>query len=81
MPEGYLSDNEGVEGEHDQLNKPRTANAPKKKAVIRKVVLGPYFEGETDQDETMKPFEMQFLIGKQKKKKKKVKLDPTLNLV
>ena len=32
MPEGYLSDNEGVEGEHDQLNKPRTTNAPKKKA-------------------------------------------------
>ncbi|KAG1194310.1 hypothetical protein G6F70_008880 [Rhizopus microsporus] len=36
VPEGYLSDNEGVEGEHDQLNKPRTTNAPKKKATKMK---------------------------------------------
>ncbi|KAG1183628.1 hypothetical protein G6F36_008310 [Rhizopus arrhizus] len=63
VPEGYLSDNEGVEGEHDESNRPsiRLPNSSKR-TMIRKVVLGPFFERETEEDELVKPFSTNFLI-------------------
>ncbi|KAI7903634.1 chromatin assembly factor 1 subunit A-domain-containing protein [Cokeromyces recurvatus] len=66
VPEGYLSDNEGVEGEHDDdrvIHKSlQYHKSTSKRVAIRKIVLGPFFEGETEEDETMKPFEAQFLL-------------------
>lgn len=61
VPEGYLSDNEGVEDEDEgdrPSNKP-AFNQQKngsKRGTFRKIVLGPLFEGETEDDEVMKPF-------------------------
>lgn len=67
VPEGYLSDNEGVEGEEygeRDISKASNATSSTKRIAVRKIVLGPYFEGETEEDEAMKPFETQFFVGK-----------------
>ncbi|KAI9484131.1 MAG: chromatin assembly factor 1 subunit A-domain-containing protein [Benjaminiella poitrasii] len=66
VPEGYLSDNEGVEGEYDDervIHKSlQSSKNTSKRVAIRKIVLGPFFEGETEEDEVMKPFETHFLL-------------------
>lgn len=70
MPEGYLSDSEGVEDEDEEgkMNKPSFQHkSGPKRATIRKIILGPLFEGEAEEDEVMKPFATQFFLGKRKK--------------
>ncbi|KAI9360981.1 chromatin assembly factor 1 subunit A-domain-containing protein [Pilaira anomala] len=65
VPEGYLSDNEGVEGEDCSergVDKPLNTTSSTKRVAIRKVILGPFFEGETEEDVAMKPFETQFFV-------------------
>jgi hypothetical protein len=65
VPEGYLSDSEGMEDEEGHASKHKShSSRSSKRVVIRKVVLGPFFQGEGDEDEVMKPFELQFLTGK-----------------
>lgn len=67
VPEGYLSDNEGVEGEDYSergVDKPLNTTSSTKRVAIRKIILGPFFEGETEEDVAMKPFETQFFVGK-----------------
>lgn len=65
VPEGYLSDNEGVEGEDedDRITVKASIFAnPSKRIAVRKIVLGPFFEGEGD--DILKPFETNFFFGK-----------------
>ncbi|KAI8645240.1 chromatin assembly factor 1 subunit A-domain-containing protein [Parasitella parasitica] len=65
VPEGYLSDNEGVEeGDRQQkLSKPSDLQNSSKRIAFRKIVLGPFFEGEAAmEDEAMRPFETQFMV-------------------
>lgn len=67
VPEGYLSDNEGVEDEEygdRDVGKALNITSSTKRIAVRKIVLGPYFEGETEEDDNMKPFETQFFVGK-----------------
>ncbi|KAG1473316.1 hypothetical protein G6F56_001018 [Rhizopus delemar] len=55
VPEGYLSDNEGVEGsDRSSTRQPNSS----KKTMIRETVLGPYFE----ESEIMRPFALNFVI-------------------
>ncbi|KAI8971230.1 chromatin assembly factor 1 subunit A-domain-containing protein [Pilobolus umbonatus] len=60
VPEGYLSENEG--GEDNDGRKIHRKNSSTKRTFIRKIVLGPYFEGESEGGEAMKPFEAQFFL-------------------
>ncbi|GAA5811084.1 hypothetical protein MFLAVUS_004513 [Mucor flavus] len=65
VPEGYLSDNEGVEDEEygdRDVGKALNVTSSTKRIAVRKIVLGPYFEGETEEDDAMKPFETQFFV-------------------
>lgn len=67
VPEGYLSDNEGVEGEDDDdrvMSKASSLTSSTKRIAVRKIVLGPFFEGETEDSDVMKPFETNFFVGK-----------------
>lgn len=64
VPEGYLSDNEGVEEEEEKYNRFVGKSSSSKRIAVRKIVLGPHFQGETEEDEVMKPFETNFFIGK-----------------
>ncbi|KAI9280018.1 chromatin assembly factor 1 subunit A-domain-containing protein [Sporodiniella umbellata] len=59
VPEGYLSDNEGVEG--SERPSTRQTNS-QRKMVIREIVFGPYYEGESEESDTMKPFALNFSI-------------------
>ncbi|KAI8356772.1 chromatin assembly factor 1 subunit A-domain-containing protein [Choanephora cucurbitarum] len=62
VPEGYLSDSEGVDDEDKDSKDDRmhSIKHASKRVAIRKVVLGPYFEGETEEMEVFKQFETQF---------------------
>ncbi|KAI8878003.1 hypothetical protein K501DRAFT_297893 [Backusella circina FSU 941] len=63
VPEGYLSDSEGIEDEEGHTDKSKhKSHTSSKRVAIRKVILGPFFQGEGDEDEVMKPFELQFLV-------------------
>ncbi|KAK4511579.1 uncharacterized protein ATC70_012795 [Mucor velutinosus] len=64
VPEGYLSDNEGVEEGGERSGKPLYPQNASKRLAVRQVVLGPFFEGEDAamEDEVMRPFETQFLV-------------------
>lgn len=55
VPEGYLSDNEGVD-EDRPSNKASFATNSSKRLAIRKIVLGPFF-GDTEESDALKPFE------------------------
>lgn len=63
MPEGYLSDSEGVDDEEGESRRVSVKHASKRVA-IRKVVLGPYFEGETEEMEVFRQYETHFFTGK-----------------
>lgn len=65
VPEGYLSDNEGVEGEHedDRVTVKASTLSTNKRIAVRKIVMGPFFEGN-DHDDLLKPFETNFFVGK-----------------
>jgi hypothetical protein len=43
--------------------KSRSQNSSKR-LTIRKIVLGPFFEGEIEEDEALRPFGTQFFTGK-----------------
>jgi hypothetical protein len=64
VPEGYLSDSEGVEEDdgHDRMMGKSRSHNSSKRLIIRKIVLGPFFEGETE-DEALRPFETHFFNG------------------
>ncbi|KAI8375893.1 chromatin assembly factor 1 subunit A-domain-containing protein [Blakeslea trispora] len=59
VPEGYLSDSEGVDDEEGESRRVSVKHASKRVA-IRKVVLGPYFEGETEEMEVFRQYETHF---------------------
>ncbi|KAL7320499.1 hypothetical protein PS15m_000385 [Mucor circinelloides] len=63
VPEGYLSDNEGVE-EGERSGKPSYPQNSSRRLAVRQIVLGPFFEGEDSamEDEVLRPFETQFLV-------------------
>ncbi|KAL9538657.1 hypothetical protein MBANPS3_010766 [Mucor bainieri] len=63
VPEGYLSDNEGVE-EGERSSKSLYPQNASKRLAVRQIVLGPCFEGEDSamEDEALRPFETQFLV-------------------
>ncbi|RCH86215.1 Chromatin assembly factor 1, subunit A, partial [Rhizopus stolonifer] len=62
VPEGYLSDNEGVDDEHGGTERAHPVKNSSKRVTIRKVVLGPFFEGESEENEAFRPFETQFFM-------------------
>lgn len=62
MPEGYLSDNEGVD-EDRPSNKASFATNSSKRLAIRKIVLGPFF-GDTEESDALKPFETHLFFSK-----------------
>ncbi|CAO3638427.1 unnamed protein product [Mucor hiemalis] len=61
VPEGYLSDNEGVD-EDRPSNKASCVSSSSKRLAIRKIVLGP-FVGETEESDALKPFETHLFIN------------------
>lgn len=49
---------------HDRSMGKSHSHNPSKRFNVRKVVIGPFFEGETEADAALAAFEMQFLMGK-----------------
>ncbi|KAI9263451.1 chromatin assembly factor 1 subunit A-domain-containing protein [Phascolomyces articulosus] len=65
VPEGYLSEDEGVESDDERTNQVRPAMRPTRKhTAIRPVIVGPIFEdGDLAEDEPLKRYATRMLFN------------------
>ncbi|KAG0177155.1 hypothetical protein DFQ28_000375 [Apophysomyces sp. BC1034] len=73
VPEGYLSENEGVDSDENEasattggqtVTRPKLQQSTNKRTLIRQIILGPSFENDGDEsdDELLRPYETKLLM-------------------